>query len=140
VPKLDTTFNVGDVVAYRATFLLVERDKWLYVVEEYPHYDEPRTSFYFYPIGVRAADFTRNWGRDLPLEVRSCGPDGGLYSTAFESDGRGLRFRLENAGRTTATFVEEIALPCPPVRRGVETRFHGGAWQKYLRQKGWVAA
>jgi len=34
----------------------------------------------------------------------------------------------------------EDPLPCPPIRRGIETRYHMGAWQKYLKASGWVPA
>jgi hypothetical protein len=36
--------------------------------------------------------------------------------------------------------VAERPLPCPKVRAGVETRYHDGRWEKYLKARGWVAA
>jgi hypothetical protein len=36
--------------------------------------------------------------------------------------------------------ASETPVPCPKVRKGIETRWHQGAWQKYLQTKGWVAA
>ena len=47
--------------------------------------------------------------------------------------------RDEN-GKVTALATEVTDYPCPPVRKGIETRYRNGGWQKYLKSKGWVAA
>jgi hypothetical protein len=31
-------------------------------------------------------------------------------------------------------------LPCPKVRKGIDTRYRQGAWEKYLKSEGWVKA
>lgn len=38
-----------------------------------------------------------------------------------------------------AVYHEEVPVPCPKVRRGVEVRWHLGAWEK-LSKRGWVRA
>lgn len=39
-----------------------------------------------------------------------------------------------------ASFVDEESVSCPKVRKGIEVRWHQGAWQKYSRIHGWIAA
>ena len=34
--------------------------------------------------------------------------------------------------------AREEPYPCPKVRNGIETRYQSGAWQKYLKTKGWI--
>ncbi len=43
------------------------------------------------------------------------------------------------AGDRQAFKVEREPVPCPKVRKGLETRWYQGAWQK-LMAKGWVPA
>lgn len=53
-----------------------------------------------------------------------------------------LRFPLRDGGQTKAIRVIERPIPCPKVRKGVETRWdrYRGRWEKYLKASGWVAA
>lgn len=51
-----------------------------------------------------------------------------------------LTVRLIDGPKTLAIKQEEKPIPCPKVRAGIETRFHRGAWEKYLKSKGWVTA
>lgn len=39
-----------------------------------------------------------------------------------------------------AVAVEVVPLPCPRVRKGIETRYRRGRWEKYLQTRGWVPA
>lgn len=43
-------------------------------------------------------------------------------------------------GRREAIHKETHAVPPPKVRAGIETRWHEGRWQKYLKSKGWIDA
>jgi hypothetical protein len=38
--------------------------------------------------------------------------------------------------------TEQITTPieCPKVRKGIETRYHLGRWEKYSKREGWVRA
>jgi hypothetical protein len=46
---------------------------------------------------------------------------------------------LRNGARTEAEHVEREPVPCPKVRKGIETRWHRGHWEKLLKT-GWVHA
>lgn len=38
----------------------------------------------------------------------------------------------------TRGTLEEIPFPCPKVRKGIETRYYFGEWQKYSKVHGWI--
>ena len=46
---------------------------------------------------------------------------------------------LRDGDGTKAVEVESFPVPCPKVRRGIETRRHNGNWQKLLKT-GWTYA
>ena len=46
---------------------------------------------------------------------------------------------MPQGGSTKSILVEDIAVPCPKVKSGVETRYYNGQWQKLLKT-GWKAA
>lgn len=50
-----------------------------------------------------------------------------------------VRLCLKNEGQTQSidTIIEPV--PCPKVRKGVETRWMNGKWEKYLKSQGWVS-
>ena len=50
------------------------------------------------------------------------------------------RFQLQDGGQTKAIDIMREPIPCPHVRRGIETRYRAGRWEKYLKTQGWVAA
>ena len=45
-----------------------------------------------------------------------------------------------SGGNAQAEFVEETPVPLPKIRKGIETRWYQGRWQKYIASKGWVSA
>lgn len=47
---------------------------------------------------------------------------------------------LEVTADVLAFEQVHISIGCPKVRKGIETRFHAGVWQKYLKAEGWVKA
>lgn len=42
------------------------------------------------------------------------------------------------AAETAEQTVDD--LPCPKVRKGIETRYRYGKWEKYSKREGWVTA
>jgi hypothetical protein len=40
-------------------------------------------------------------------------------------------------GETQAAIVYSYDVPCPKVRKGIETRWYQGKWQKYTKARGW---
>jgi len=52
----------------------------------------------------------------------------------------GNRYAVEIDPRGQAVKVLETPIACPKVRKGIETRWYRGTWQKYLKAQGWVIA
>lgn len=50
---------------------------------------------------------------------------------------RSITAVLLNGGKTEAVKIEHEPIPCPKVRKGVETRYRYGHWEKLLKS-GWV--
>jgi hypothetical protein len=63
----------------------------------------------------------------------------GLYDL-YRGNGSHFQIRLVNAGQTQAILRETVSIECPKVRKGIETRFRSGHWEKYLKSEGWVRA
>jgi hypothetical protein len=49
-----------------------------------------------------------------------------------------LRYQLP--GNKQADLVVNEPIPCPQVRKGIETRYRYGKWEKYLKATGWISA
>ena len=49
------------------------------------------------------------------------------------------RTRLQNGGSTKPIDVVRQPIPCPKVRKGIETRWVAGRWEKCLKS-GWAPA
>jgi hypothetical protein len=116
------------------THTIVDRDGWLFVREAYTEPSKPQTTISYWPIGLKTYYLKRNYGEEKlggPLTYKG----DGLYE-----DSAGLRYRLQDGGQTRMTLQETEPIACPKTRNGVETRYQGGYWQKYLKTRGWVAA
>ena len=96
--------------------------------------DKPMMWVNYYPTGIRAC----NIAEDLIGKPLRMAHDWGFVYLIREN---GItRFEHRLAGDTNAIHQEEIAIPCPKVRAGIETRWCRDRWEKYLKTKGWVIA
>ena len=114
---------MSDKIGYAAGFLCI--------VSEYRQ-DKPEIQRCYYPIGpVNRADWEDLLGREVSR-----------YCDTYVIPGlSGLSFRLVDGGATKPVLVETIPIPCPKVRRGIETRYTwGNGWEKYSQAKGWISA
>ncbi len=123
---------------------LVDRNGWLYVVDESPRFNEPVVDFLFYPVGLRTVYFTAHRLRALPITLRSVPSDVGYDyiedsvttgTMAFTPDP--IRVRLVDGGSTKAEYIETVTLPKPRAVRG-EIRWRNGQWEKFMKKAGWV--
>ena len=117
---------------------IVAKDGWLYLLMSDVMSSEPTLRKFYYPTGIREYDFHRNYGFPLPLPVRHSQSAGGYYYQDRNMC-KPLVFTLTHGGNTFSTTVEHESIPCPKVRKGLETRYRDGHWQKLLKT-GWVAA
>ena len=128
---------------YYWTAQLVERDRKLFIRSEIIRYGEPMMDILYWPVSHVTAGFERS---ELPLPAHSLGSEHG-YSIRREKDldkvvcGYDAHFNvyLPDGGRTKAEFVETVSIDCPKVRKGIETRWRNGSWEKCLKS-GWVSA
>ena len=51
-------------------------------------------------------------------------------------DGGYLVLYTEHEG----TEIPDEPITCPKVKKGIETRYQSGTWQKYSKREGWVTA
>jgi hypothetical protein len=115
---------------------LQARNGLLYVVNRWPMSDEPEVITSWYPTGIPARDYPDYLGQRLEClgsgQYRPEGPRVNGFRPQFV-------FALLKGGDTLPEFTEREPLPCPKVRKGTETRYCQGRWEKLLR-KGWVPA
>ena len=121
------------------TDTLEDLDGQLVVAARYRYSDQPIVIVNYWPTGIRTADFLRDYGYTLPMEVRDNGGAQGSYSIGQRLYGHALTVRLIDGGKTQAIKQEQVPVPPPKVRAGIETRYRRGQWEKYLKSKGWVA-
>lgn len=107
---------------------------WLVAREEYDDWLEPFRITYLWPLQQTPRSYVEHL---IGQEVRS---NSASYAYSFTWGGRDHIFRLPDGGQTKALSMTKAPVPCPKVRAGIETRWRGGYWQKYLKAKGWVAA
>lgn len=119
---------------------LMERDGYLFVVQEYA-LDEPGTiEQLWFPIGIRAHDFSRSYyEQGVPpegLPARSLGV--GEYEVDLGGF-RPLRFRLSEGGATKAKHIDWRKVTAPKVRKTVDLRWSGGSglWMKSSKSTKW---
>lgn len=79
------------------------------------------------------------------LEVRYVRDSG--HACPEAKDGRAVKWTAYAQGAyleviADSTCYEQVIEPvaCPKVRKGVETRYHFGRWEKFLKADGWIAA
>lgn len=124
---------------------LVERDGRIFVLcvmsdsDIHPGETEPKLVFRFYPTGAKASTFRANAGPVEGIQVEE-ERDGGRYRlTDPEHPMWRGQIQLEHGGKTECEFLQLAPYPCPKVRKGTETRYYIGRWQKYAkRERAWV--
>ena len=120
-------------VAVKMKNTLDFKDNLLCIRHEDVGYDIPETIVLWWPIGrLPRADYDHLLGQEA-IDNRD-----GIFRVQIGSCGS-QRFMLENGGQTQAIAVERTPLPCPKVRKGIETRYRSGRWEKQLKT-GWTSA
>jgi hypothetical protein len=112
---------------------------WLCVKYTDSHYIKPEMTVLYWPImhGYRP-DFQETFPElDTDAELHG---DRGAYTFYRGLGHYSPILTLKDGGKTKPIKSETFPIPCPKVRKGIETRFERGYWQKYLKSEGWVAA
>jgi hypothetical protein len=119
---------------------LIDLDGWAVVRSPYTYSDKPEEVVNYYPTGLRTMQLTRDHGIPVPaeLEYSRDGEYAVMTGRAMYSQARIIA--LPDRGRTQCIKQEIIPIPCPKVRKGIETRWRNSRWEKYLKSEGWVIA
>jgi len=105
------------------------------------NYDHPIRQQIYWPASARtslanAIDYFPELAGG-PLQVE---PASGSGQFSFRRNHVTLYVRIVGGGTTLAIANDEERIPEPKVRRGIETRYRAGRWEKYLKSQGWVSA
>ena len=103
------------------------------VVETGNMHDKPEAVESWWPTGRPSVDFTDD-ERAAAMIIK------GGYGYTFRVPGIGYWIDCPMHGDTRPVNVEILPIPRPKVRRGIETRYRDGQWQKRLKSRGWVPA
>jgi len=93
-----------------------------------------------YPTGLRWSAVRSDWSIEPGRAVE---PDRFYGAGRYLLDCRPYRpvaVDLIDGGKTLPVKTDRQPIPCPKVRKGTETRYLMGHWQKYTKTKGWVSA
>lgn len=103
---------------------------------EYSYFaDTPELVSIYYPIG--------EWSQGYPTdgdEAHGCAS--GVFSVYSKERRTTYYAILANGGATTPTpsLTRREPVPCPKVRKGIETRWNPRGWWEKRLAKGWTAA
>ena len=126
---------------------VVRRDGRLYVQHTDNLWSQPVQVIQYWPIEERLSRAASRLEGFTVVDHMGRGEFQLEYGAALERLGDTMEYHqlkeckavLPHGGRTQSEFREEIPIPCPRVRKGIETRYECGRWEKLLR-KGWVPA
>jgi hypothetical protein len=103
------------------------------------HDSEPKITVLHWPIVEGSRQHFLECYPELDTDTPLHDIGNGAYQF-YRGNGSSPIARLKDGGQTQSIKTDTIDIPCPKVRAGIETRWYRGAWQKYLKSKGWVFA
>ena len=111
------------------------KDRCLYLVSQFSELDKPLLHKQYWNFGPYDAESAARYSSGQ--EIRALG-DGRYSVQVAPFNWRTLA--LPEGGRTIVDHVDITTIECPKVRKGIETRYWNGRWQKYLKSEGWISA
>ena len=113
---------------------LVDRDGYLYILSEISSSHEAAIYKSWYATGINTRGYLRDYGADAIGQRMTYDPRRGDWLGA-----NGLHYAMLQGRDTRPAFWESVPLPCPKTRKGIDTRYHDGHWEKRL-MSGWTWA
>lgn len=114
-------------------------DGWLCLLWEEPGYNQPVVRTIYYPV-VECSQHDAETSGLLNREAIARGASElGLFEVEIAPYGH-RTLQLKDGGSTKPIRVDEADAPAPKVRRGTETRWNRGRWEKLSKREGWIAA
>lgn len=108
---------------------------WLCIKSEDADYFEPRLIVHYYPIVELYGS-----NREVLADREGLNVYGKSNGNGFYRDEQGREYQLLDGGGTLPIHTDMIPVPFPKVRRGIETRWKSGHWEKYTKAHGWELA
>ncbi len=102
-------------------------------------FDEPELIVWYWPTRFGRRDLEK-WDGSDPYKPDDIKIHHHSTTYSLKLPGMGVWTDSGIQGNTQAVRVDIEPIPRPKVRKGIETRFRNGRWEKYLKTKGWVAA
>lgn len=113
------------------SYILDERDGWIYAKETTTDYFEPRSIIQWWPTEIRWYQF-RQWFADEDYARAAIGGVLHPMSNTSYQDERGWTYRLPQEGQTKPEYTEIVPIPEPKQRgRKFPVEWKNGAWWKY---------
>lgn len=119
---------------------LIDLDGWATVRSPHTCSDRPEEIVNYWPTGMRSKELIEHYGIPVPAELEYSTMGRYAVKTGRPMYGLPRYIALTEGGNTKSIKVEVNPIPCPKVRKGIETRWRFGHWEKYLKAEGWVAA
>ena len=113
------------------TYVLDERDGWIYAKETTTDYFEPRYIIHWWPTGIRWYQF-KQWFADEDHARAAIGRVLYPMSNTSYQDERGWAYRLPQGGQTKPDYTETVPIPEPKQRgRKFPIEWKNGEWWKH---------
>lgn len=120
------------LTGFHVVYRLAWHDGWLCVAATDTDHSEPRIVTNYWPALRCSRD---EWSAEIGQVLGGRAGDS-VFSVKVGGWLRSLT--LKNGGQTLPIRTEIVPLPCPKVRRGIETRYRRGGWERYLKSSGWT--
>ncbi len=118
---------------------LVARDGYVFIMKEYAASEPGEVRAHYWPVGLKSADFSRNYlSGTFPANGFPARDVGGHYEVNVGGM-HPLRVRLEHGGQTQAKHIDKRIVHPPKVRSTVELKWDDiyGYWLKSSKSTKW---
>jgi len=105
------------------------------IQESFPQYDKPEMIVLHWPIGLASPGGHVKSHEGAEVSRGGCSYEYTLRIAPYEY----VRIYLKDQGKTESIDTITEPIPCPKVRKGIETRYRNGVWEKELKS-GWITA
>jgi hypothetical protein len=112
----------------------------LCVCQKMTFHDKPKYALVYFPTGIKTKEFETNYYPINECQIIQMGSSYGILRKGLNYE-KTLTLNLKDGIHTKQIGYDEYDIPCPKVKKGINTRWSSwaGRWEKELK-KGWVSA
>ena len=114
---------------------IVKHNKIWCIGESFTGHDKPEVVTNHWPIGRITPWIDLEKFNGAEVTKGGCNYEYSLRIAPYNY----VRMYLKDLGKTESIHTTTEPMPCPKVRKGIETRYRWGKWEKLLKS-GWVLA